>query len=155
MALASAIFGFRDYSEETSNVALDLVVPADGAGFEGQEILIDGIAVAFKALSLANLNWYGSRYIQNDQLGAPTDPFAQRELGLQLYWRETSGDDPAKGLITLPAPDLDIVASPATDEVDLGITEVGAAVAAVEALWNAALPVNREIYRARIVGRKS
>jgi hypothetical protein len=155
MPLAQAIFNFRDWSKESSKMALDLVVPADGAAFEAQEIVIDGVAVALKALSLCNLNSYGSRYVQVDQLGEPADPNAQREIGARFFWRETTGTDPAKGNFTVPGPDLSIVATNNSDDIDLTVTAVGALVTAIEALWNAVLPVNREIYAGKIVGRRS
>jgi hypothetical protein len=155
MSLAQAVFSFQDWSQEKSNVSVEMDVPADGTAFVTQEALIDAMAVAMKALSLCNLNYYGSRYVQNDQLGEPASEYAQRELGLRLFWRETSGDDPAKGNVTIPGPDLSICATNNSDEVDLSITEVAALVAALEAAWNGTLAVNREIYRARIVGRRS
>lgn len=155
MSLAQAIFSFRDWSKENSNLALDLVVPDDGTEFEAQATAIDGIAVVLKALSLCNLNSYGSRYVQNDQLGEPASPQAQRELGARFFWRETSGSDPAKGHFTIPGPDLDIVATNNSDDIDLSITEVAAMVLAIETIWNAVLPVNREIYSGKIVGRRS
>jgi len=155
MSLAQAIFGFMDYSGETSNVSLEMDVPADGTEYATQATLIDAVAVALKAISICNLTWYGSRYVQNDQLGNPANPYAQRELGLRLFWRETSGDDPAKGTVTIPGPDLTLIASNNSDNVDLTGTEVAALVAAMEAAWNGTLAVNREIYKAVIVGRKS
>lgn len=155
MALSQAIFSFRDWSKENSNMALEMDVPADGAEFVAQETLIDAVAVGLKALSLCNLSYYGSRYVQNDQLGEPASEYAQREIGMRCFWRETSGDDPKKGNFTIPGPDLSIVASNNSDDVDLSITAVAALVTAVEAAWNGTLAVNREIYAAKIVGRRS
>lgn len=155
MTLASAIFSFRDWSKESSNLSLEMDVPADGAEYVTQETLIDAVAVGLKALSLCNLTYYGSRYIQNDQLGEPADPNAQREIGARFFWRETSGADPKKGNFTVPGPDMAIVATNNSDDIDLSITEVAALVAAVEAAWNGTLAVNREIYAGRIVGRAS
>lgn len=155
MALSTAIFSFMDYSMEKSVVTLDMGLPADGTEWEANQTLIDALAVAFKALSLCNLNYYGQRTIQNDQDGEPSNVEAQRESGIRFFWRETSGDDPKKGNFTLPGPDKSIAVSNHSDDIDLTITEIGAIVGAVEAVWNASLPVNREIYRARLVGRKS
>jgi hypothetical protein len=155
MPLAAAIFGVRDYSGEMSNISFEMDVPADGTAYAAQATLVDALALAIKAVTIGNLNWYGTRYVQNDELGSPANAFAQRELGLQLYWRETTGDDPDKGVVTIPAPDLSIVAQPETDDVDLTVAIVAALVAAIEATWNGTLAVNREIYRGRIVGRKS
>lgn len=153
--LSQAIFQFRDYSRELSSLSLEMSPPADGTAFEAQEILIDAVALALKALSLCNLNWYGSRYIQNDQQGEPATKLAQRESGARFFWREVTGDDPKKGNFTIPGPDLDIVASNNSDEIDLSGTEVAALIAAVEAAWNGTLAVNREIYKGRVVGRRS
>lgn len=155
MSLAQAIFQMRDYSGEPSNFALEMDVPDDGSDYEAQETLIDAIAVAVKALSLCNLNSYGSRYVQNDQLGTPASAYAQRETGLRLFWRETSGDDPKKGTVTIPGPDLSLIAQPETDQVDLTVSVVAALVTAMEAAWNGTLAVNREIYKGVIVGRRS
>lgn len=155
MALSTAVFGFEDYSREKSTVQLEMSLPADGTEWETNQTLIDALAVAFKAVSLCNLSYYGQRTIQNDELGTPSNVEAQREVGIRFFWRETSGEDPAKGNFTLPGPNKALVLSNNSDEIDLTITEIGAIVGAVEAVWNASLPVNREIYRARLVGRKS
>lgn len=155
MSLSQMVFSIRDYSGEVSSFRLDTDLPADGTAWEARQTQLDAIAVAVKALTIGNLNWYGYNTRQNDELGSPANPFAQRETGVRFFWRETAGEDPAQGNFTIAEPDLTIVAQPETDDVDLTGTVVAAIVAAVEAVWNAALAVDREIYRARIVGRAS
>lgn len=155
MALSQFVFSIMDNSNEKSTFALEVDVPADGTVFDARQIQLDAIAVAVKALSRGNLNWYGMNIRQNDELGAPADVDAQREQGVRFFWRETAGDDPETGNFTIACPDLPLIATPGTDEINLANGTVAAVVTAVEAVWNAALAVNREIYKARIVGRKS
>lgn len=152
---AHFVFIMNDFSEEKSRFSMEVDVPADGTAFDARQVQLDAIAVAIKALSIGNLNYYGQTLLQADEDGAPTDPFAQREIGLRLFWREVSGESPRKGTMTIPCANLDLLAVAGQDQVPLTNSLVAAVIGAIETVWSTAVDPDREFYRAVIVGRPS
>lgn len=146
---------FRDYSDEYSTLSV-LVPDLDTADVWNVIVgLGAGIANALEDLSLATLVSVTYHEIANPPADdtRPTSPFAQREQGLRFFYSDNV--DASKYNITVPAPDLAIVADPGSDDVDLTITEVAALVTWLES--NVLSPNGNAITvdRAVIVGRNS
>lgn len=84
----------------------------------------------------------------------PTNPYAQRELGLRLFYQDTTTQK--KGYITIPCPDLSVVETPGSDEVDLaGVTAVNTLVGLLETSMKSPAGNPVEFYRGVIVGRRN
>jgi hypothetical protein len=92
---------------------------------------------------------------QNNTLssGIPTNAFAQRETGLRLFYEDLTTRK--KYQITIPCPDLDLVAQSGTDEVDMGLSVVSALVSALELFMVSPEGNSVNFYRGTIVGRRN
>lgn len=145
---------FRDFSDEYSHMSVQV---ADLTGPDVWSVITglgNGLETAAEALSLGTLvavNYRQGAIAEDDT--RPASQFAQRETGLRFFYSDNA--DGSKYNITLPAPDLAIVATPGTDDVDLSITEVAAMVTWLEA--NVISPNGGAVTvdRAVIVGRNS
>jgi hypothetical protein len=155
--MASFNVTFRDYSDELSTVSFPVAEPA-GDGSDYAAILADmgDIIFALNALSIGSIIRYSLtvNYTETGD-GRPSNNYAQRESGLRLFWEE--GVSPfAKGHLTVPMPDLLLVATAGTDEVDIaGVTVVNALVALLEANMQSPAGNDIEFYRGVIVGRRN
>lgn len=148
---------FRDYSDELSTVAFPVAEPA-GDGSDYASILSDmaDIITALNALSIGNIIRHSLTvaYTETGD-GRPSNNYAQRESGLRLFWEESVSPF-AKGYLTVPMPDLTLVATAGTDEVDIaGVTVVNALVALLEANMESPSGNAIEFYRGVIVGRRN
>lgn len=78
---------------------------------------------------LARDLWVGDSTNLSDLV--PTDPFAQREIGLRFHYTGDTTNKPY--FVTLPCPDLSLVTFLSGDEIDITVgAEVIAMVAAIE-----------------------
>lgn len=147
----------RDYSDEKSTVSLFVNEPAaDGSDLAATFAACDAIVAAVEALSIGNIVKH-SLTIRETETGdgRPASAYAQRESGLRLFWEEDQAPFD-KGYVTIPMPDLALVATAGTDEVDLaGVTVVNVLVAALEALMESDNGNSINFYRGVIVGRRN
>lgn len=147
-------FTVRDHSDEYSAVQFN-IADVDETTWIATNAAIATIEAALTALttgSLARKALTAFNEPVNDV--TPANPYAQRETGLRLFYQDTVTSK--KFHITIPAPDLVLVASPGTDNVDLsGVAVVNAIVSALEPVMLSpeGNPVN--FYRGVIVGRRS
>lgn len=155
--MASFNVTFRDYSDELSTVSFPVAEPA-GDGSDYAAILSDmgDIITALNALSIGSIIRHSLTvaYTETGD-GRPSNNYAQRESGLRLFWEEDASPF-AKGHLTVPMPDLTLVATAGTDEVDIaGVTVVNALVALLEANMQSPSGNAVEFYRGVIVGRRN
>lgn len=151
-------FSYIDKSGERASVG----VPTPDLNAANVESYTDGgLSTAFDALNdaiaaLTLLSATGhSATAQSNAIEPvlPASPYAQREFGIMFFLSDTGGH---KSRITIPGPDLSIVAQDGTDVVDLAVTEVAALVTALETY--AVDPVTGNavtVTAARIVGRNN
>lgn len=151
---------FRDHSDELSTVSLPIAEPA-GDGSDYASILADmgDIITALNALSIGSIIRHSLTVAQTETGdGRPSNEYAQRESGLRLFWEAdpATATNYAKGHVTIPMPDLNLVASPGTDLVDIsGVTVVNALIALLEANMQTPFGEDLEFYRGVIVGRRN
>lgn len=146
-------FNFRDFSDEYSSVGLN--IPAvDETSWLATDASIATLQAAMLAITSGNLasrTLTAYRETVND--AQPTEPYAQREIGLRFHYTDTVSGK--KYFFTVPTADLDVVAEAGTDQVDLEEVTLAAFVAAVEALAISPEGNAIEIYRGVVVGRNS
>lgn len=148
---------FRDRSKEQSKVTLH---NAPITALNIADFLSDygDLKVAMAALSLGVLYrdlWVGDSTLLDESI--PTDPYAQREIGLRFHY--IGNTTMKKFFITLPAPNLSLVTYDGqTDQVDITQgAEVIALVAAIEAIGRSPDDdaENITVVSAEVVGRNS
>lgn len=147
-------FNVRDRSDEYSSVQfnIDNIDETTWSATNTQVAAVQAALAALTTGSIARRSLTAFNEPVNDV--RPINPYAQRELGLRLFYQDT--DSQKKYHITVPCPDLLVVGSGGTDEVDLsGISVVNALVNALEQFMRSPEggPVN--FYRGVIVGRRN
>ncbi len=152
--MAKASWSYRDKSDEMSNVEMTVAdVSAGGADFDTVMADVAALGTAF----LAATECIQAREIFNQVVdpknpATPTDPQAQRESALRIFY----GDDVTGEVyhVSIPGPDwANIALQPNTDLADLTDTVAANLVIAIEA--NALSPVGNAVtvLRAVQVGR--
>ena len=146
-------FNIRDHSDEYSGVGIN-IPDVDEVSWVATNTAIGVIQAAILGLTTGNL---ASRtlqaYKQTVDDTRPANPYAQRELGLRLFY---SDDVTGKKYhITVPCPDLTIVGVGGSDEIDMTLSAAQALITALEALMVSPEGNGVDIYRGVIVGRKN
>ena len=147
-------FSVRDRSDEYSYVQFN-IEDIDETSWVATNTQIAAVQAALAALttgSIARRSLTAFNEPVDDT--RPANPYAQRELGLRLFYQDTVSQK--KYHLTIPCPDLLVVGSGGTDEVDLsGVSVINAIVNALEAFMVSPEggPVN--FYRGVIVGRRN
>lgn len=132
---ASVTMNMIGFSGERSRVTIGLPV-LTGANYDdvtgnGATDSVGLLRLAIGAVSLLNFESLAVAAITHpDAGGLPTDPFAQREVGLRVFY--TDDVTSKKYHFTIPGPDLDALAQAGTDVVDH--TSNATAIALVTAL---------------------
>lgn len=155
--MADVIFTLRDRSDEYSPVSFSIAEPA-GDGSDLSDVISDVAAIqaAIAALTLCTVARKAMR-IQQASVDdtRPSSAYAQREIGLRLFWQETGGGF-KKGHLTIAGPDLALIETPGSDLVDLaGVTAVNTLVGLLETGMLSPNGQNVEFYKGVIVGRKN
>lgn len=151
--MASISVRLVDYSGEKTVASFPIGDQNDTVQWSVVSGLADSLQTAVDALTLGTIESVTISQLNYDNAPAdrPTDPFAQREIGLRFRYHNTSG----RGFITLGTADLDVInITPGTDLADLADTQVAALVSWIEAnvlLGGAAVTVDY----AQVVGRNS
>jgi hypothetical protein len=83
----------------------------------------------------------------------PAEEYAQRETGLRLFYKDTVNGK--KFHITVPAPDLSLIAEVGTDLVDMSVSVVAALTAVLETWVRSPYGNTVSFYKGVIVGRKN
>lgn len=152
-------FVVRDYSDEYSAVTFPLPdIANDGSNWgsvvdDGVTDNYGGLQTALAALTKGNIahgTFTAFKRFHNDS--RPASKFAQRELGLRLYYQDTVNFK--KYHLTIPAPDMDII-DVNGDDVDLTNSIVAAVVTWMQTNMESIDGNPVDIYKGRIVGRRS
>lgn len=155
--MADAIWTLRDRSDEYSAVSFPVAEPAgDGSDMAAWLTNMGAIETAIGALTLCTIAREAQRINQNSPDDTrPSSAYAQREIGLRLFWQETGGNF-RKGHLTIAGPDLALIETPGSDLVDLtGVTVVNTLVGLLESNMLSPNGQNVEFYKGVIVGRKN
>lgn len=146
-------FSVRDFSDEYSNFGIN-IADVDEVNWVATDTAVGVIQTALAALTVGNI---ASRQLvaYNETVNdtRPSNAFAQRETGLRLHYQDDVTGK--KYHVTVPAPDLSLIAEGGTDDVDMTLSIVSTLTAAIEAV--AVSPEGNGItfYRGTIVGRRS
>ena len=147
-------FSIRDHSDEYSPVALH-IPDVDETSWLATDASILAIQTALGALTMGNIatrNLNAYKVMVDDT--RPSDAAAQRELGLRLFYQDDVNGK--KFHVTIPCPDVDLIAEPGSNEVDLsGVSVVNTFVTAIEALMVSPYGNSVTFNKGLIVGRKN
>lgn len=146
-------FKIIDHSGEYSNVGMNIPT-IDEVSWVATETAIAGLQAALLALTAGNIAWRSlTAYNVPVNDNYPANEFAQRETGLRLFYKDTVNGK--KFHITIPAPDLALVAEEGSDHVDMTVSVVDAIVTAMEALMVSPYGNSVTFYKGTIVGRRN
>lgn len=147
--------GFIDRSRENSSTQYYVDGPAAGDDFTDAIADANTIKGAMSALTLCNYTRQTASIVLDEDVPTiPSSAFAQREVGLTIQYVDTVTGKYYD--MTIPGPDLTLLAQANTDEVDIASNATFLAYSAiVEPLMVSEVGNAVEIVRARIVGRRS
>lgn len=152
--MSTISFLIRDHSDEYSGFSLG-IPDVDETSWVATVASIVAIRTAVEALTLGNVAKQTltafSTVIDDTR---PADAAAQRELGLRLFYQDDGNGK--KFHITIPCPDVSLIAEPGSNEVDLsGVSVVNTLVTAIEALARSPYGNTITFYKGLIVGRNN
>jgi hypothetical protein len=155
--MAKGFFGWRDHSNELSQVQLNFeTVVAGGANFDTSMASIVAVFDELETVSLCDAAGYGYRQQSVDDPGTtPASNLAQRESGMRVFLvDDVTGK---KSSFTVPSPDLANLTIPAGgDLVTLADASIMAdLVTAIEANVESEAGNAVTVTRAVIVGRNN
>lgn len=146
-------FTVRDHSDEYSSMQLN-IPPIDETNWLSVDAQVGALQTAVAALTTGNIARKSLvAYTEPVDDTRPANPYAQRELGLRLFYQDNVTSK--KYHVTVPSPDLIVVAAGGTDDIDLTLSAVAAVVSAIEALAVSPEGNAITIYAGKIVGRRS
>lgn len=150
---SNVTFTIRDHSDEYSGVSFP-IPPVDETNWVLTNTRILALQAAVAAATTGNiarrsLNAYN---VHVDDV-RPANPYAQREIGLRLFYLDTVNGK--KYHVTIPAPDLIVMGQGGTDEIDLTGSLADPIVAAMQALMETPDGNPVQVYRGVIVGRRN
>lgn len=152
--MAKASWTFEDYSGEKSTVELSIPEPAaDGSDWSAIRTSVQDLQDKIEALTLCDESSEHIRVNESLEVATVTDPNAQRESGMRVFYQDNVTKK--KFHFTIPGPDMTIVAQAGTDVVDLTVTEVAALVTELEASAVSPDGNSLTVTGARLVGRNS
>jgi len=151
--MALATFKIIDYSGEYSNVAMNIpdIDESNYVTINGYVLALQTAIVALTAGNVASRQLTAYSVPVNDSF--PANEYAQRETGLRLFYKDTV--NAKKFHITIPAPDLALIAVEGSDFVDMSLSVVAAVTDAMEAFMVSPYGNAISFYKGVIVGRKN
>jgi len=150
---ATVSYKVIDHSGEYSVVKLNVpeINETNYVAIEGFAVALQSAIVALSAGNIASRQLTAYTVPVNDSF--PADPAAQREVGLRLFYKDTV--NAKKFHVTIPAPDLDLIAVEGTDYVDMSLSAVAAVTDAMELFMVSPYGNPVSFYRGVIVGRRN
>ncbi len=146
-------FTIRDHSDELSSVAFPIAA-VDETTWVLTNTRIAALQAAVAAATTGNIAFRtltAFREVVDDN--RPLNPYAQREIGLRLFY---SDDVTGKKYhLTIPAPDLIVMSQGGTDLIDLTGSLADPIVAAMQALMVSEDGNPVTVYKGLIVGRRN
>lgn len=146
-------FSIRDHSDELSTVAFP--IPAvDETNWVVTNTRIAALQAAVAAATTGNIAFRTlTAYRELVDDSRPANPYAQREIGLRLFY---SDDVTGKKYhVTIPAPDLLVMSQGGTDLIDLTGSLADPIVAAMQALMVSEDGNSVTVYKGLIIGRRN
>lgn len=131
--MSLATISFLDFSGEKSSVSFNLADPS-GATFDWDALVakLDGIGDVIDDVCLCTRGNDSLRVVaQIGSMAFPADEEAQRELGLRIFYVDTTTWK--KYHFTIPGPNLPLMVVTGHDRVDWSGTEMAALETALEA----------------------
>ncbi len=150
---SSVTFTVRDHSDESSTVTFP-IGPIDDTNWVANNAKIATLETALRAATTGNVSFRmltAYRKIVDDN--RPANPYAQREIGLRLFYSDNVNGK--KYHLTIPAPDLVVMSQGGTDLIDLTGSLADPIVAAMEAVMQSPDDNPVTVYKGVIVGRRS
>jgi hypothetical protein len=146
---------YTDYSNEQSNIKLPFgQVTAGGAEWDGIIAGMSAVRSAIDAITLCDESKAAFYEVQAEGLDIPTNPEAQREKGLRVFYVDDSNN--RKFNFTIPGPDLSALELvQGTDIVPLTGTLMAALVTQLESELVSPDGNTITVYKATVVGRRS
>lgn len=149
--MSEAIFTLRDHSDERSAVKFN-ITDLDETTWLATDTALATLRTTMQAVTLGVVEKstvIASRTVHSTE--RPTDANAQVEMGLRLHYvDDVTG---SKYFLTIPTPNLTLLAQEGSDQIDLDEVTVAAMVAAIEAVAVSPLGNPITIERGVIVGR--
>lgn len=154
--MAKATLTYRDYSQELSTVQFYTSDVAIGGGnWDTVTGSIEALAALTNVITLCvEASESFTQKLDPDDNGIPASPWAQRELGIRVFYSDD--DNGRKYHLTIPGPNLQAIETLGnSDEIDLSATEMAAWVVGFEAVAKSQDGNSVTVDRAVIVGRRS
>lgn len=151
--MSKVTFKVIDFSGEYSNCSFD-IPDVDETNWVATNTAVGTIQTALTALTAGNI---ARRSLQaynvhvNDAF--PAVEYAQRETGLRLFYKDTVNGE--KFHVTIPAPDLALIAEEGSDDVDMSLSIVSTLTAAIEAVAVSRYGNPISFYKGTIIGRRN
>lgn len=142
------VLTFRDYSREMSTV--EMLLPDISAGGADYDALVTAAAAVAAAVETVSVGVLAKESIVINEAREVGDASAgsKRELGLRVFWADTTAE--TVGHFTIPSPDpVGAWLIAGTDMVDHSETDIAALIVALEA--NVLSPEGNSIEISRIV----
>jgi len=150
---SSVTFTVRDHSDENSTVTFP-IGPIDELNWVAVNASIGILEAAVRAATTGNVSFRTlTAYKKIVDDNRPANPYAQREIGLRLFYSDNVNG--RKYSLTIPAPDLIVMSQGGTDLIDLTGSLADPLVAAMQAVMQSPDDNPVTIYKGVIVGRKS
>lgn len=148
-------FTIRDRTDEYTPVTL-YIPDLDETLWVASMAAVATIQAAIQAITLGNI---ARRQVVAESVSVndvkPTSPYAQRELGVRMFWQETVAPF-KKGHITVGCPDLTVIDVTTGDNIDVeNVTVMNTLAQAIEAVAVSPDGNPIEFYRAKLVGRNN
>lgn len=131
--MSLATIQYLDYSNERSSVAFNVADPS-GAAYDWDALvaIVDGIGDLIDDVCLCTRGNDSLRMVvQTGSAAIPADEEAQRELGLRIFYIDTTTQK--KYHFTIPGPAVALMVQPGFDQVDWSGTEMAALEVGLEA----------------------
>lgn len=151
--MAKVGFNIIDFSDEYSRVEFN-IPDADETVWVAQQTEIAALRAAIAIVTTGNIAYetlVAYKHHIND--ARPADENSQREVGLRLFIKDTVTGE--KSHVTIPSPDLPLLAVGGSDMVDLTLAESATLIAAIEVLIRSRAGNPVTIYKGIIVGRRN
>jgi hypothetical protein len=149
---SKAALGFIDRSGESSRTSYYVATVADAAA---ASTAADNIQIGIAVITLCNLRDLTLQVVVSEEVPTlPLSAFAQREVGLEIFYADAVTGEKAR--FTIPGPDLVLVGQAGTDTVDI-VSNVTMAAFVIVFEANAKSKDGNavEVTGARIIGRNN
>ncbi len=146
-------YTIRDHSDEYSTVSFPIgeVTEINWVAIDAAAAILQAAVAAATTGNIATRSMLAySKHVDDTR---PANPYAQREIGLRLFYLDTVNGK--KYHLTIPCPDLLVMGQGGTDEIDLTGSLADPIVAAMQVIMQSVDGNPVQVYRGVIVGRRN